>query len=175
MNDSTKDELDPIEIGKVRGRIDVAAKQVETIETLIQNAEKITASIETKIKEIREETAKLTIAPPDPNLAFGHFRRLPFWAAVISIILLCLSVYCAYYIRSHNWPAASRELWGRWIVGAWALGPPLFFWADWIWGTRDMKGEELENVKYSQEVGRNIWLAVVVVIAAIFGIKWPVE
>jgi hypothetical protein len=71
----------------------------------------------------------------------------------------------------------ATELPGYVLVGAWALGPPIYFL--WEFSSRFPEGAgesaEAERVKYLQELARNVWLALVLVLAAILGIKWPTE
>jgi hypothetical protein len=66
-------------------------------------------------------------------------------------------------IRLHS----VKKVWGFLLVGAWALGPPI--WFIWEWHANKV---DVEQLKYSQELARNVWVAVVVVLAAIIGIKW---
>ncbi len=48
------------------------------------------------------------------------------------------------------------------------------FWLEWSYLTPpNLCLEQLENIKHGHEVGRNVWLALVVLLSAIFGIKWP--
>jgi hypothetical protein len=56
------------------------------------------------------------------------------------------------------------------LVGAWALIPPIWFMFEWHEYTGGKEG--FEFFKYGQELARNVWIALVVVLATIAGIKW---
>jgi hypothetical protein len=74
------------------------------------------------------------------------------------------------------WPpewSKGKKIAGHVIVGLWVLGPPIWFWADWYYLTAGLKKEQLEYIAHLHDVGRNIWLALVIVLAALFRIEWP--
>ena len=58
----------------------------------------------------------------------------------------------------------------------WALIPPVLFLYEYVKefpaGTKRPEREE-ERLKELHELSRNIWLALLVVLAAILGIPWP--
>ena len=88
--------------------------------------------------------------------------------AVISAVLGIASLFIAIHIRGEQ--KELRELHAQVLIGFWALVPPVWFLLEWGWFTG--VGEE-EHVKHAHELARNIWLALVVVLAVIAGIKWP--
>jgi hypothetical protein len=55
------------------------------------------------------------------------------------------------------------------LVGCWTLIPPLYFFAEWVWWTNP---SEEEHVKHLHELARNFWIAFVIVLAVMTGIKW---
>jgi hypothetical protein len=67
------------------------------------------------------------------------------------------------------WPC-HLEPWGHIIVGGWVAIPPLYFLAEYIVLPPD-PGPQDERVRHMHDLGRNIWLALVVLLSAIFGIK----
>ncbi|HEY0455338.1 MAG TPA: hypothetical protein VGE41_03125 [Verrucomicrobiae bacterium] len=84
-------------------------------------------------------------------------------------LLALVSVCTALYWRAQ---AASKETrtYGYILIGFWVLAPPIWFWVEWVFLTKP----HMENrVKHTHELARNIWLALIVVLAAILGIKWP--
>ena len=69
----------------------------------------------------------------------------------------------------HGWAVNHAKL----LVGSWVIFPPVFFWLDWVVFCRDLPAKELDAAKHTHEVSRNIWLALIVVLVALFEIKWP--
>ena len=63
------------------------------------------------------------------------------------------------------------------LLGFWALIPPIWFFLEWVFLRKYLVNEnrKKEDIKYTQGLARNIWIALVVVLAAILGIKWPTE
>lgn len=59
------------------------------------------------------------------------------------------------------------------LLGFWALIPPIWFFLEWVFLRQYVDCPD--DLKYTQELARNIWIALVVVLAAILGIKWPTE
>jgi hypothetical protein len=70
----------------------------------------------------------------------------------------------------------SRFLWldhdnlGKLIVGIWALGPPIFFWVDWVYFCKYMEpgAKERDVAKHTHDLARNIWLGLLAVLAFSF-------
>jgi hypothetical protein len=104
--------------------------------------------------------------------ATRKFRTVSLWASGVSSALAVASLALA--IRSRWWPsAADRQAWAYAVVGLWVICPPLWFWVEWSFLTSGLSRHELEDMKHTHEVSRNIWLAFVVVLAVIFGVRWP--
>jgi hypothetical protein len=80
---------------------------------------------------------------------------------------MVISLVIAVLIRTH---LTENSAPAYWLVGAWALLTPLWF----IWEWHTFKGDKaaFEHFKYGQELARNVWIALVVVLAVITGIKW---
>jgi hypothetical protein len=49
------------------------------------------------------------------------------------------------------------------LAAFWSLVPPIWFL--WEWHDTPAKDQDLEDLKYSQEASRNIWLGVVALLA----------
>jgi hypothetical protein len=100
-----------------------------------------------------------------------------FIGTVVGTIAAVLAIFSVIVAASSTlWPKEwekGKKIAGRVIVGLWVLGPPIWFWVDWYYLTAGMGKERLEYISHLHDVGRNIWLALVVVLAALFGIKWP--
>jgi hypothetical protein len=85
---------------------------------------------------------------------------LAFASLAIGLLLRCESHEC-------------RAAIGYFVVALWALMPPIRFWFEWVFLCRDLSDKELEHVKHLHELSRNIWVALVIVLAALYDIKWP--
>jgi hypothetical protein len=66
--------------------------------------------------------------------------------------------------------AAGSEFWKRFIVGVWILLPPAYFWCDWQFLCAKIPQRNIQSVKHLHDLARNIWLALVVVLIALFDI-----
>jgi hypothetical protein len=65
---------------------------------------------------------------------------------------------------------ASPETVGYFVVGFWTIVPPVAFWVDWTFCTPKSNGER-EFTVHQHDLGRNIWVAWVVILAAVFQLK----
>jgi hypothetical protein len=82
--------------------------------------------------------------------------------AIGSIILAILleTVWCQYKPR-----------WGLPLVAAWVAAPPLWFFFEYlIWPP---PAAEAERTRHFHDLARNLWIALVVILAAIMKIKFP--
>lgn len=61
-----------------------------------------------------------------------------------------------------------REQIGYILVGFWGLLPPIFFWVDWVVFGNKLEGADLEFAKHTHDLSRNIWLALVILLTALF-------
>jgi hypothetical protein len=89
-------------------------------------------------------------------------------ASYVAAGFAVLSLGMAFGIR-FLWPDL-RESVGYVILGAWVIGPPVWFWTEWVFLS---DGQNPERLKHTHDLARNIWLALVVVLAVILGVKWP--
>lgn len=96
-----------------------------------------------------------------------------------SALLFVASLFYAYKLRTgSNVGALTAEqvrVRGNVLIGLWVILPPIWFFFEFQFLHPNMLGDalELSRVKQAQDLGRNIWLSFVVVLAAILGIKWP--
>ena len=97
------------------------------------------------------------------------FHRIEF--LVISAIVLGAVVYIFFaYDKDH-----SNPLWARaWFVSV-TLIPPIYFWIDWRYLGRSVSDDEKESryVMHLHELGRNVWLAALGLLAIVYGFKLP--
>jgi hypothetical protein len=52
----------------------------------------------------------------------------------------------------------------------WAIGPSVWFLAEWVWLAPKDK-EKREDMKRSQDLARNIWIAVLAVLSLLYGVS----
>lgn len=84
--------------------------------------------------------------------------------------LAVATVLFAFWLRGQ--PEPKRHNVGYLLIGFWVLAPPIWFWVEWVFLSEYQNPERL---KHTHELARNIWVALVIVLAAILGIKWPKE
>jgi hypothetical protein len=98
---------------------------------------------------------------------------------VASVVLFVASLGYAYRLRKHSQSgkttAEKARNSGYVLIGLWVLLPPIWFFFEFQHLHPNMMENsfELARVKQAQDLGRNVWLSFVVVLAAIIGIKWP--
>ena len=66
---------------------------------------------------------------------------------------------------------------GHSLVAAWIIGPPVWFSIEWHRASspqskNQLQPEKLEVLAHTHELDRNIWLALVVILAALFKVSW---
>jgi hypothetical protein len=96
-----------------------------------------------------------------------------------SAILFIASLVYAYKLRTGSYAgsltAEQVRVRGYILIGLWVILPPIWFFFEFQYLHPNMLGDpaELSRVKQAQDLGRNIWLAFIVVLGAIVGVKWP--
>lgn len=86
----------------------------------------------------------------------------------ISGLLALVSLYAA--LPASSLFGLSGKGLGRVLVALWVLGPPVFFWVDWVVFCRDLSKDEKDAAKHTHDLSRNIWLALVAVLAVAFNL-----
>lgn len=89
----------------------------------------------------------------------------------VSAGLGMVSLFIALLIRANYF---CKSPWGYALLGLWTLVPPLWFLYEFQSEfPRDHKKpqEEVDRLKHLHDLSRNIWVAFVIVLAAIMGIK----
>lgn len=103
------------------------------------------------------------------------FKKMP-PSFKVSIVLVGLSLALAAALRYTG--CAYVGPFGYILLGLWALVPPVWFLyeftSDFPKGHKQSQGE-VNRLKHLHDLSRNIWLAFVVVLAAIMGVTWPIE
>ena len=90
--------------------------------------------------------------------------------AGVSAVAAVASLLVAGVLRFVNPDLATAV--GNPIVAAWVLLPPVWFFCEWVFLCDGKNKDELDRIKHLHELARNIWLALVVVLVATFGIEW---
>ena len=65
----------------------------------------------------------------------------------------------------------NHEQTGYVLLAFWGLAPPAFFWVDWVVFCRGMSKNDRDTAKHTHDLSRNIWLALIALVAILFGIK----
>jgi hypothetical protein len=101
------------------------------------------------------------------GLTIGNIVSI--FAAIAALVSLGLAIYIG---LKH--PKEKRSRHCNWIayglIAFWVLIPPVYFWLDWLYMTAPA---DREMTVHTHDLARNIWLALVVVLAGILEIKWP--
>jgi len=90
---------------------------------------------------------------------------------VISATLLVAVVYAFFtYDKDH-----SNSIWPKVWFAFVALVPPIYFWIDWRCFGRRVSEDDKESryVMHLHELGRNVWLAALGLLAIAYGFKLP--
>ena len=59
---------------------------------------------------------------------------------------------------------------GPYVVFAWVLFPPIFFWVDWVAFSDELNtAVQRDFAKHTHDLGRNIWIAFTAILAYLFG------
>ena len=92
----------------------------------------------------------------------------------LSMVLAAISLVAALYIRTNSQDIVKP--WGYMLLGFWALAPPVWFLFEFTYRLPkqdDKRADEMSRLKHLHDLSRNIWLAFIVVLAAIMGVGWP--
>lgn len=57
-------------------------------------------------------------------------------------------------------------------VGFWVLAPPLWFFFEWFYLCKGLPKRDLEWISHTHDLARNIWLALVIVLAALLDVHF---
>ncbi|HXU47072.1 MAG TPA: hypothetical protein VN783_16200 [Thermoanaerobaculia bacterium] len=91
-------------------------------------------------------------------------------SAVISIYLALLSLDLGVIHRAC--PGALPCWVGPTVVGFWVLVPPIWFWSEWVVFSSKMNDpREREHVQHLHDLSRNVWLALIAILIALFDLK----
>ena len=101
----------------------------------------------------------------------AHPRRdsVIFRAAVVSATSAGASIIVAIFLETVG--CRYKDRWGLPLLATWVVAPPLWFFFEYfIWPP---PAAEDERTRHFHDLARNLWLALVVLLAAIMEIKFP--
>lgn len=87
-------------------------------------------------------------------------------ASILGLWTLCQAVH-----PESQFPMQNHAALGYLLIGFWALAPPVFFWIDWVFFCQGLPKAELEIAQHTHDLSRNIWLALLAILAVAFGVK----
>lgn len=96
-----------------------------------------------------------------------------FWIGWFAAIAALATVFFLFATQAHE-PASSSKPAALVLLVGWTVLPPLFFWFDYfvLWQLEHQKKNPqylpLDEFKHGQEVSRNLWLALVALLAGIY-------
>jgi hypothetical protein len=89
---------------------------------------------------------------------------------VASAVIAVLSVLAGIIPTSTLGPLSHDNL-GKLLIGFWVIAPPVFFWVDWVAFLPAQADRDV--AKHTHDLARNIWLALVGILAVLFAVKFP--
>ena len=93
------------------------------------------------------------------------FTKISIAAGVVSLLLGMANYF--------KWCSPMPAWVGPVLIGLWALGPPIFFWVDWVAFAGEINDDpKREIAKHTHDLGRNIWIAFVAILAYLFGVHF---
>jgi len=92
-------------------------------------------------------------------------------ATYIAGPLALATIVATLWLRSQ--PDAKKHKFGYILIVFWVLAPPVWFWVEWVFLNDPQDEPKTGLLKHTHELARNIWVALVIVLTAILGIKWP--
>ena len=101
----------------------------------------------------------------------GDGGRRNLIVGVVSIVGLGLYLWTAGFLVTHPQADCKAKSIARVLLVLWTIIPPAWFWAEYqlIWQTADEdKRGDFDKFKHSQELSRNIWLAFVGLLLALY-------
>jgi hypothetical protein len=91
--------------------------------------------------------------------------------ALASIVIAAWSLWVAIK-PTYALPSLTHVDLGKLIIGFWVIVPPVFFWIDWV-AFLPENDRDRDVAKHTHDLARNIWLALVGILAVLFSVKFP--
>jgi hypothetical protein len=119
---------------------------------------------------------------PNPSNLVNPFDSLIDAAIVVSVVMFIASLVYAYRLRTGALAGSLSDSQvrarGYLVIGLWVILPPIppiwfFFEFQFLHPNMLRDAVEMGRVRHAQDLGRNVWIAFVIVLAAVVGVKWP--
>jgi hypothetical protein len=96
----------------------------------------------------------------------------------IGAVATAAGAFTVYHMFGIVQPDIEQKKWAGKMLTLWVLLPPIWFWLEyWLLFRRDKNCqtlEKLERFKFAVDLGKNVWLALVILLGALyFEIKVP--
>jgi hypothetical protein len=88
------------------------------------------------------------------------------WGGFVAIVVAAISLLCAAF--TGHMSKTTAETIGKVVVVIWAIGPPAFFWGDWVYFCGGLDDAAKEIAKHTHDLARNIWLGLLGVLTLAF-------
>jgi hypothetical protein len=90
--------------------------------------------------------------------------------AILSALIGAVSLVVGLCVSLKTGPPGLKE-YGPFLIGIWILGPPIFFWVDWVCFPNELETDAKRDfAKHTHDLSRNIWLALIAILAYLFGV-----
>ncbi len=97
-------------------------------------------------------------------------RKIPL-IGFVSTVLAAISLVIACFVRFR--PDGEIPDCAYFVLGFWVIAPPVWFLFEYFYWPPNGT-DEVDKIKHLHDLARNIWVALVVILAAIMGVKWPI-
>ena len=88
------------------------------------------------------------------------------WGGAVAIVGAAVSLGLAAW--TGHMSKATADTVGKVVVVIWAIGPPAFFWFDWVHYCRDFDDAARKITEHTHDLARNIWLGLFAVLTVAF-------
>jgi hypothetical protein len=88
----------------------------------------------------------------------------------LSAVFAVISLLAALNPHSKIGTWLDHKMWGAVIVAVWAVGPPVFFWFDWVYFLKYEKpdSEARKVAEHTHDLARNIWIGLLTAVTLAF-------
>jgi hypothetical protein len=92
-----------------------------------------------------------------------------------SVVFSVLTLFAAAKLRPLSGKTGGAKTFGYLLLAFWAIAPPVWFFFEWVYLVDHKLPEEVARISHSHDLGRNVWIAYIAVLASMLGVKWPLE
>jgi hypothetical protein len=80
---------------------------------------------------------------------------------ILATIGIAFAIACVGYFRADTFVKGM-------LVSIWLLAPPVYFYGEWVFLYKESEEYPFDKFKYSQKLARDIWLAISVILIALY-------